>query len=279
MPSSLKIVIADADEEVRLAVSEAAVAAAPDAQVTEIADGRALETVLAGGGIDILFIDSILPRMDGLNLVTWSEAQGGNCLIVLVTDLLSPQWPFVAKRIGAYDVVLKPLRASHVGRVVEASRVLRRKLSLLVADPGRETRALIGRLLADSRFRFEICEVTGGREALRMIERTTIDLAFVETNLPDFPALEVACRLNDRHPEAKIILSGRTIDPGLTRQFSTFGISGFLQKPFGFAEIDKMLHEAFGLWRPYLINALHAEERRVLESGSANTAGLKRHPR
>ena len=264
MQSSPTIVIADADEEVRLTLCEAVARADPGATVIEVSDGLELDRALKRGGIDILFVDVVLPMTNGADIVGWRAATGRNSLIVLVSDLLAPGWPAVAKKIGAYDVILKPLGDHHVRRVVDASRILSRQLNLLVVDPGRETRSLINRLLRRSQFSLNIRQTERGQAAVALVRRQEFDLAIIAMELSDHPALEVACRINDLRPHAKIVLTGRAIEPAMLKQLGTFGISTFLRKPFGFAEIDRMLHEVFGLWRPYLINALQMEERRLL---------------
>lgn len=260
------IVIADADEEVRLAVAEAVALAAPQAKLVEIADGAGLKRLLKSQPVDLLFIDTILPSTDGFDLLEWRQQAGAESMVVIMSDLLAPQWPSTAQRVSAYDVLLKPMSNVQVSRIVEAQRTLSRRLNLLVVDPSRETQTLIRRLLRESQFRFDISEAVGGRQAVALAKEAPVDLALVANELPDFPALEVACRINGKHPEARIVLTGRSVEEGVVRQFSTFGISGFLAKPFGFAEIDKILHEAFGLWRPYLLAVLHEEQRRLLDS-------------
>jgi len=254
------ILVADPDEETRLALVEAVQRIAPDAVVIEAADGGALDRLLAESKVDVLFIDVGLPQTNGADIARWRRTGNPQGLIVLVTDMLAPRWSSVATRLGAYDVILKPLRDAHIARVLEAARVIARRLDLLVVDPGRATRALIRKLLGQSHFTFNILEAAGGHEAVRVTERRGIDLAIIEMTLPDYPALEVACRINDRHPGARLLMTGPAMEEGMRRQLATFGASGFLRKPFRFFDVDKAVHESFGLWHPYLINALRREE-------------------
>lgn len=254
------ILVADPDEETRLALVEAVRRIDPDAVLIEAADGVALDRLLAQRRVDVLFIDVALPQTNGADIARWRRTENPQGLIVLVTDMLAPRWPSVATRLGAYDVILKPLGDTPIARVLDAARVIARRLDLLVVDPGRATRALIRKLLGQSHFSFNILEAAGGHEAMRMTERQGIDLAIIEMNLPDYPALEVACRINDRHPGARLLMTGAAMEEGVRRQLATFGASGFLKKPFRFFDVDKAVHESFGLWHPYLINALKRED-------------------
>ncbi|WP_342151615.1 response regulator [Methylorubrum sp. SB2] len=258
--SAPTILVADPDEETRLTLVEAVQRIAPDAVVIEAADGVALDRLLAESRVDVLFIDVALPQTNGADIARWHSSENPQGLIVLVTDMLAPRWPSVATRLGAYDVILKPLGDTHIERVLDAARVIARRLDLLVVDPGRATRALMRKLLGQSHFTFNVIEASGGHEAVRVSERRGIDLAIIEMNLPDYPALEVACRINDRHPGARLLMTGAAMEEGMRRQLATFGASGFLKKPFRFFDVDKAVHESFGLWHPYLINALRREE-------------------
>lgn len=268
--SSLTILVADPDEETRLALSEAIRRLAPDAVLVEAADGVALNRALSETSIDVLFIDVLLPQTNGADIRGWREAGNPQGLIVLVTDMLAPQWSSIATCIGAYDVMLKPLGDRPITRILDASRILSRSLDLLIVDPGQTTRRLMRKLLGQSHFSFRISEAAGGPEAVRLIERQSLDLAIVEMDLPDYSALEVACRINDRHPAARILMTGRRIEEGVERQLATFGASGFLPKPFQFFDIDKAVHQSFGLWHPYLINALKRENLLAAEPTMAS---------
>ncbi len=259
------ILVADADEETRLALIETIIEVEPSAKVISATNGLELSRALASGPIDIVLIDVVLPQTNGADLLAWrnSGSAGPRSMVVLVTDLLATGWPSVARRIGAYDVILKPLAKQNVERVIEASRVTRRRLSLMVVDPSAATRKLITRLLGQSQFSFEVVEAPGGKDAVRLAKRRSFDMAIVEQNLPDFPALEVACLVNDRYPEAKLVMMGVEIEERLLKQLETFGVSGFLKKPFSFTDVDKIVHRVFGLWHPYLITAIQAEEAKA----------------
>ncbi len=45
-------------------------------------------------------------------------------MIVLVADLLAARWPTIARRLNAYDVLLKPLGQRNVRHVLQAAAFL-----------------------------------------------------------------------------------------------------------------------------------------------------------
>ncbi|GJD47542.1 Regulator of RpoS [Methylobacterium crusticola] len=264
MSSPLTVLIADADDEMRRLLADAIRAEAPDATVREATNGVDLQRALERDRVDLVFVDVVLPQTDGAAIARWRAEAGRHSMVILVSDLLSPRWPSIATHLGAYDVLLKPVGGRQVRNAVEACRVIRRTLSLLVVDPNRATRAVIRRLLDQSHFSFEVVESEGGRRAVNLARRRLFDIAIIDMALPDYPALEVACQIQDRQSATKLIMMGVDLDAETSR-FDTFGIAGLLRKPFHFVDIDRTVHAAFGLWRPYLINALQAEQARAVQ--------------
>lgn len=268
METGLTVLVADADEETRCVLVEAVAALDPGARIIEACDGRDLAAALGREPVDLVFVDVILPGTDAGALLTWRERRGPGAMIILVSDLLAPRWPSVARLVGAYDVLLKPLSERHVAHVLAASRIIARRLRLLVVEPHAATRALIRRLLRESHFSFEIVEAERGAEALRAARLGSFDVALIEAGLPDIPALEVACQVSDRQGHARILLTGFAAAAVPVRQLETFGACGYLRKPFSFADVDRAIHDAFGLWHPYLVKALQAEEAGLLVIGA-----------
>ena len=263
MTTSPTILVADADEESRLSLVEALQEADPGATIIEAANGLELGRSLREAPIDVLFVDVTLPQTEGADILNWRSAIRPGGIIVIVTDQLAPRWPSLATRIGAYEVILKPIGTKQVRRLLEARQLVRRTLNLLVVDPGQETRSLIRRLLQRSNFSFEVIEAENGHAALGLAKRTPLDIAIIEMGLPDVPGLEVACQIHERQRDARLVMMGVKIDASVQRHFGTFGVSAFLRKPFQFAGIDKAVHEVFGLWYPYLITALQTDAART----------------
>ncbi|GBU18911.1 MULTISPECIES: response regulator [Methylobacterium] len=272
MSRAVTLVIADADEDVRIDLSEMIARIAPGTTVIEVANGTQLNAALQDNAIDLLFVDVMLPQTDGRDIMKWQTAAGPQTMIVLLSDLLSPRWPHVAQSIGAYDVLLKPFGETPIKRLIDACRVLGHSLNLLVVDPSEASRSVIARLLAQSSFTFEITAFDRARPALRAQQRRPFDLAIIELGLPDMPGLELACQLQAGAGEVRTVMMGAKVDAKTQKSLKTFGVGAFLAKPFYFPELDAAVHQAFGLWRPYLINALVAEREKAAAQAVAKSA-------
>ena len=103
-------------------------------------------------------------------------------------------------------------------------------------------------------------------------------MAFVSHALSDMPALEAACQLLSRTEDRiSVVLMDREVDE-THRAFEVFGIKDVMIQPFDAIDVNRTLHGALGLWRPYLVNALAAErDIKREEAAQVSPRGLK-HP-
>ncbi len=256
---AMNILIADADEETRLTLSEAITAARPQARIREVTNGSDLRAALRGPAPDILFIDTILPDTNAEIITAWRKGAGADSVVVLVADLLTARWPTIARRLSAYDVVLKPLGERKVGHVLEAAAFLRRELSLLLIEPSAKTRQITRQILASASFRFGVTEAENGRSAVKIAATRPVDLIVVGSAIPDMPPSEVACRIDALGTGARIVMAVGQQDASSSGKLAMFGASTVLRLPFTATDIDRLVYETFGLWQPYLLEALRKE--------------------
>src|ERR1700712_1831392 len=123
MTTSPTILVADADEESRLSLVEALQEADPGATIIEAANGLELGRSLREAPIDVLFVDVTLPQTEGADILNWRSAIRPGGIIVIVTAQPAPRWPSLATRIGAYEVILKPIGTKQVRRLLEARQL------------------------------------------------------------------------------------------------------------------------------------------------------------
>src|SRR5215207_1110629 len=84
------------------------------------------------------------------------------------------------------------------------------------------------------------------------------DLAFIDRHLPGLDGLELACQAAPVAPSTKLMLMAAGDTSMVAPAVRQFGIVALLKKPFYLWDIEIALHTAFGLRRPYLLNALPA---------------------
>ncbi len=269
----MNILIADADEETRLTLLEAIVAVLPNACVREATNGPELQRAIAETSPDILFVETILPGTNAETIITWRANAGRRSVIVLVADLLAARWPTIARRLNAYDVLLKPLGQQNVRHVLQAAAFLCRDLTLLFVEPGSKTRQVAQQIFAATSFRFLVIEAKDGRTAVQAAATQPIDLVAIGPSIPDMPPSEVACRIDALGRGARIIMMVGHNEETPASKLSLFGASTTLRLPFTATDIDRAVYETYGLWQPYLLEALRKEyDRHEADVAAASAA-------
>jgi DNA-binding response OmpR family regulator len=160
-------------------------------------------------------------------------------------------------RLGAYEFLKKPFDIDHVTHLLRAYDRTRKPIKLLLVDSSQASREMVRRILLSSGFSFEIDETDTGQHALKVLRTSHYDLAMIERNLPvGIDGLETACQANQSTPGTKLILMTSTDTGPLEQVARHFGVVALLKKPFYPRDVDYTIHQALGLRRPYLLNAL-----------------------
>jgi CheY-like chemotaxis protein len=80
------------------------------AAVTEVGDGQEALTALASTKVDLIITDCIMPRMDGVALVTARRARGDQTPVIMLSGQDDPHVVVRAIRAGVNNYIPKPIR-------------------------------------------------------------------------------------------------------------------------------------------------------------------------
>lgn len=132
-----RVVVVDDDDDVRHLL--ATMLGAAGHAVTACADGEALRSAVDGdadAGLDVVLLDLMMPRDNGLTLLAWLLQQRPTLPVIMLTASPDAQSAIDALKGGAYDYLLKPIRREPlllaVRNAVEKSQ-LRRELQARAA--------------------------------------------------------------------------------------------------------------------------------------------------
>ena len=87
-------------------------------EVVTAEDGKAAMEVLQHGGIDLLMTDIRMPRMDGLELLSWSRTDLPDIPVIVITAHGTVDTAVQAMKDGAFDFVTKPFDSGQLVRIV-----------------------------------------------------------------------------------------------------------------------------------------------------------------
>jgi CheY-like chemotaxis protein len=80
------------------------------ASVTEVGDGQEALAALTSTKVDLIITDCIMPRMDGVALVTALRARGDQTPVIMLSGQDDPHVVVKAIRAGVNNYIPKPIR-------------------------------------------------------------------------------------------------------------------------------------------------------------------------
>lgn len=270
---SLRVLIADETAGTRLNLTIALRSFDPAIEIVEVENGSDAAERIVALKPDIAFVNVKLPGMSGAEAVAIARLQNVKPVTILMSDTVLTRWVALSTELDAYEFLKKPFDPEHVVSMMRAVTRMKQKLRLLLVEDSQVARALIRKVLVNARFDLEVDETDSGRHALKLMQLTKYDLALIDLNMPGIDGFETACQAKDISPETTLLLMSGTRNEKIEGASKHFGVAGFLQKPFYAHHVEDILHDIFGLRRPYLLNVIGRVHSRVTRKKSS--AGVR----
>ncbi len=109
-------------------------------EVSTAANGRAMRTALAGGQVDMLVLDLMMPGEDGLSLCRELQSAGGNPLPILMLTARNDEADrILGLEMGADDYLTKPFAPrellARIRAILRRARMIPAKLQVAEVEP------------------------------------------------------------------------------------------------------------------------------------------------
>lgn len=128
-------------------------------------------------------------------------------------------------------IALKNLAPADKGYVPEYGQ-----RSILVVDDDASVLTLIETVLVGAGYR--VLTTDDGREALRRLEQTAVDLVILDIFMPDHDGIETLGEIRRKHPGLPVlVISGADAGSSYLRAAMAFGATTTMGKPFSFDEL------------------------------------------
>ena len=238
--------------------------------VLEVPDGRTCLTELnrTRAPFDLLLLDGNLPDVDGMTIATVMRADGkhGAQPIILFQEIGVDNTPQSPPGDRLLRSVMKPIRRRELFDAISrlgSSTNIERTPDPREASVGRFDGArvlvvednLVNQEVAVGMLEFAGCEVivaTNGREAMDLLRRESVDLVFMDCQMPEMDGFEATRALRTREEASG---SARLTIVALTanameqdrEQCLAAGMDDFLSKPFAQAELEGVLEKWIGI--------------------------------
>ena len=84
-----------------------------------------------------------------------------------------------------------------------------------------------------------------GEDALIKIRQDVFDIIFIDINLPDINGLELLDKIKEIAPLSKFIIITSETNEEYRRDAINKGVIDYIEKPFGFSEIKKLINSIY----------------------------------
>ena len=122
--------------------------------------------------------------------------------------------------------------------------MMKANMKVVVAEDETLFRDFLVRIIRQ-RFGFEIIgEVATGEEAYRLCNEHKPDLVIIDLRLPGISGQELAARLIEEQPEAKILIISSVEDQKRIGSLLQMGVTGFLNKKEEFSDFEQAIEAA-----------------------------------
>ncbi len=203
-------------------------------------------------GVDLAFIDVHMPTMGGMDALWAARIAGNKTFVTLISGRSNRRCIDLARQLDAYEFLTKPFGAAEIESILATHRRVSSPLQVLLVDDSPISLKVMRKVLASSVFRLNIEDANTGAEAIARCNAETVDVVFLDVNMPGLNGYETLARLIRANPQAKVVMISGEYDAPREREAIKLGAAAIMHKPFFPTEIDAVLHRIFGLQSPKL---------------------------
>jgi CheY-like chemotaxis protein len=116
---------------------------------------------------------------------------------------------------------------------------------VLIVDDSGTMRSIVRKVLAASRYTFDVGEASNGHEAITELKNGAFDVVILDYNMPGLNGLDILRAIRKLEMRLGVVMMTTTVDDTIARAAIAEGAAGFLKKPFYPADIDQLLDRYF----------------------------------
>ena len=186
---SLRVLIVSGVMHDRDILRQGAGAVSVPIDILEAGTAKAAGGLVAGGDIDIVFIDSRIAAADRAALLTAIRSTKPPPFVFLFAADKGEAGA-LASDAKVDGVVAKPTTREEAKVLLERCGLLRLPRRVLLVDDSATMRSIVRKILTASRFRLEVSEAEEGVDALKQVRGGKFDLVILDYNMPGLNGIE-----------------------------------------------------------------------------------------
>jgi DNA-binding response OmpR family regulator len=252
MKRPINMLVADDSHPIQRMLMDAARATKLPFRMSSTDNGRDCLTLLSGGNIDLAFIDVNMPELSGMEAFWAARKQGVKAFVTVMSTPPSIEAVEMARKLKAYEFLFKPFDVEEVQAIIKTYDRIAAPTKALIVDDSLAVRKIVQKVLQGSVFNCDITEANDGGSALALCRSSEFDVVFLDRNMPGLTGLDTLTRLRVLKSELKVVMISAEHDEVEEQRALGCGACGFLHKPFLSSDVDRVLHDAYGLRSPNL---------------------------
>jgi PAS domain S-box-containing protein len=229
---------------------------------------------------DLIISDVSMPRVDGFQVCRVLKSPlfpGSEEIPVILTsatyrDVIAEQ---VARSVKAFAYLEQPHDPVSFFRTIELAlgksradindkHLLRYLGTIAIVDDDPDIVRLLERVLkADG---WQVVSATGGAEARRLIEETSVQLVLLDYQMPDTNGLDLLRWIKERRPEAVAIMITANSDENIVIDLIRNGADDYIRKPFDLDSVSLACRNALNKFNFLRIHEQFQEKIEKLRS-------------
>ena len=203
-----------------------------------------------------IFLDIIMPDMDGLELLKKIKEIDKDNFVVMVTAKRDEDTKNRAFRLGAVDFVTKPFNRQYLRDIISKNLQYTRKETaekpkILICDDDKECYKNV-KIFIDKKFEADVDIATDGNQAIEMIKKEAYDVVLMDVKMPGISGIEALKQIMQINPSTKSLIISAWQSDEVTAETIEAGAIDFLSKPLSpeilkarlktiLASIDKLI--------------------------------------
>ncbi len=207
-------------------------------EVQTAEDGLAAVGKANSGNFDVILMDIIMPRMNGIDAFRQIRQTNPRAKVILMTAYYDQDKMESALAEGAIEALHKPV---DIGQLLTLISRATTDLAIIVADDDRNMAETLARMLQARGYETYVAH--SGEHALQIAREKPVHMAFIDVVMPSMNGLETATRLKKLKPGiTNVMMTGYRdeVKDIVDRAVATSAVA-CLYKPFQPSEVMKLI--------------------------------------
>jgi len=189
---------------------------------------------------DVVIMDVVMPRMDGIEALQKMKEINPEAKIILMTAYCEEERLQKVTKEGAYSTLYKPV---NIARLMELLGEVTGVPSILVVDDDDNFRLSMARMLEIQGF--QVITAASGGEAIRIARQRVINMAFIDIKMSVMDGLTTSLKLKEVKPDILIVMMTGYRDEvrAIVEEATGKGVLTCLYKPFNVVDLKEVVSQ------------------------------------